>query len=149
MCRVEWSVRSSTSLCKQEHRRNADTMPFTPHLRLGRQSETLVCRMLRGKGYRILERNRRIGRRDEIDIIAHDPRDNVLVFVEVKARTSTGFHPELNLTSRKRRSIFRAARAWVAETDYDGGWRIDLVCVAAGKVIAQYEEIAEEVPWGN
>lgn len=103
--------------------------------------ENIAVRLLREKGYDILARNARIGRRDEIDIIARDPRENMMVFVEVKSRAvlSGAYHPVLNVTPRKRSAMRRAARAWVAAHEYDGYWRIDIVCIAGGRVIGHYE----------
>ena len=57
-------------------------------LQTGQRGEDLAFRLLKKKGYKILERNykSRIG---EIDIIAREGR--TIVFVEVKARSSTAF----------------------------------------------------------
>ncbi len=55
---------------------------------MGRKGEDLAAEYLSSKGYRILERNWRWSRA-EADIIAMD--GEVLVFVEVKTRTSDYF----------------------------------------------------------
>ena len=52
----------------------------------GAYGEDLACRELEKNGYVILERNYRY-RNGEIDIIAE--KDGIIIFVEVKFRTST------------------------------------------------------------
>lgn len=110
----------------------------------GEQGEDAAQRFLELCGYTILARNVRIGSHDEIDIVAFDPQDDVIVFAEVKTRTSfsESFRPELNLTQRKRRALTRAARAWIAEKEWEEGYRLDLLCVVNGRVVEHYREIA-------
>ncbi len=120
------------------------TRPKAKHLLLGLQGEELASAYLTSIGYDVRQRNIRQGR-DEIDILAHDPEDDVLVFVEVKTRTQKtqeGFVPEKNATPNKRRILRRAVRRWVADHGYDGGYRIDLVCVLEGKVTNHFKELA-------
>jgi putative endonuclease len=65
-------------------------------------------RLLKGKGYRILGRRVRVGRRDEIDIVARS--GDVLVFVEVKTRKGESFgRPSASVDSAKRHALSRAA----------------------------------------
>ena len=118
-------------------------LPTAPHIRLGRQGERAAVRYLRSQGYRVLCRNIRIGRRDEVDVIAVDPRDRILVFVEVKARrrADPDYTPDLNLTPEKREAMARAARHWVSRHKYDGGYRLDCICVVEGAVTGHYEDV--------
>ena len=99
-------------------------------------------RFLEGMGYLVLHRNVRLGK-DEIDLIAFDPTDQVVVFAEVKARrrVSDDFRPEMNITYGKRRCLVRAARKWVDLTQYEGSWRLDVVCVADGEVTEHFQDI--------
>lgn len=114
------------------------------HLIVGEEGESLACAYLRSIGYSIVDRNIRI-LHDELDAIAHDPEDDVIVFVEVKTRTNKieeGFSPEMTATRTKRRKIQRCARRWVANNNYDGGYRMDLICVQESKVTNHFKEIA-------
>jgi putative endonuclease len=78
---------------------------------LGVLGERLAARHLRKHGYTILARNYRFGRR-EIDLIV--ARDDLVAFVEVKARAGTGYgHPLEAITAQKRREIERVARFWL------------------------------------
>ncbi len=78
---------------------------------LGVLGERLAARHLRENGYTILARNYRFGRR-EIDLIV--ARDDLVAFVEVKARAGTGYgHPLEAITAQKRREIERVARFWL------------------------------------
>lgn len=114
------------------------------HIRLGKRGEAIAATYLRRLGYRVLQRNARIGRRDEIDLLAQDPIDDVLVFTEVKTRRGEDddYTPSLNATMEKRRRMARAARRWAASHDYGGGYRLDIVCVAAGRVVDHYKDVA-------
>jgi len=101
----------------------------TPHQeRLGRQGEDLACRELRRRGYAILARRFRT-RHGEIDIVARD--GDVLVFVEVKARSSRRFGGALGaVTARKQRQVIAIAQRYMARV----GWaarpcRFDVVAL--------------------
>lgn len=108
-----------------------------PHLRIGQEGESLAAQFLQKIGYKILASNVDVGAHDELDIIAVDPKDRVLVFVEVKsrARLDDDYVPSLNLTKEKRRNMFRAARRWMTTHAYDGGYRFDLIGIAGGVVV--------------
>jgi putative endonuclease len=78
---------------------------------LGREGEDLAARFLMKQGYRILERNYRT-RSGEIDLVAL--HDGIVVFVEVKTRTSDAFGaPELAVTPRKQQRMVKAALAYI------------------------------------
>ena len=82
-------------------------------VRLGAWGETLAGVYLRAKGYRVLRHGWRAGRLGEIDLIAE--RRGVLVFVEVKTRSSRRFGaPEESLTPAKCRRLVRLVEAFVA-----------------------------------
>ena len=82
------------------------------HLKTGRWGERQAVRLLKKKHYRILGERVRIGKRDEIDIVAR--QRNALVFVEVKTRTSEQFgRPFSAVTSKKRKNLSRAAVAYL------------------------------------
>lgn len=102
----------------------------------GKDGEAVAAEHLRGLGYRIVATNVRIGR-DEIDIVAFDPLDQVLVCCEVKARTRThsDYAPALNMTTKKYYKILRSSRQYMAKKQWMGGYRIDVVFVASGKVL--------------
>lgn len=114
------------------------------HLLLGLWGEQAAAEYLRSIGYSLREKNSRQGR-GEIDLIAWDPVDKVLVFVEVKTRTEKtrdGFQPEMTAAAQKRRILRRSVRRWVASHNYDGGYRIDLICIQEGKVTNHFKELA-------
>jgi len=84
------------------------------HLALGSRGEDLAAHFLRRNGYKILYRTFQSRRGGEIDIVCRDRRANVLVFVEVKSRTTDLFGPPreaVNFVKQKR--IIRAAKEWL------------------------------------
>ncbi|WP_296304850.1 YraN family protein [uncultured Desulfovibrio sp.] len=97
---------------------------------LGRQGEEAAARLLTGKGLAVLARNWRQGRL-ELDLVCQD--GDTLVFVEVKSRRGDGLaRPDEAMTPRKRRTLIRAARAWLAaEEAWSRPCRFDVVTVTA------------------
>ena len=112
------------------------------HLQTGTQGEILAQAYLRERDYKIYDCNVRLGR-DEIDIIAYDPTERTLVFVEVKTRTryDPDFLPALSITSRKKRALRRAAWKWLQKQEYESPWRIDVVFVIGNKVFRHVKQI--------
>ena len=81
---------------------------------LGESGEEQACRELRRRGYAILARRYRT-RHGEIDIVARD--GEVLVFVEVKTRSTEAFGSPLEAVTRaKRRKVTRMAADYVGRS---------------------------------
>lgn len=95
---------------------------------LGRQGEQIAVRHLEARGMRVLARNWRC-RQGEVDIVAQDGRDTVIV--EVKTRSSYDYgHPFEAITALKLGRLRRLAAAWCeASRDPVCGLRIDAVAV--------------------
>lgn len=72
-----------------------------PPYERGLYYEEFVCRWLKRRGYRILDRNFRGRRRSEIDIVAKDGEG--LVFIEVKARRRYSVYTPLRAVDRGKR----------------------------------------------
>src|SRR5207247_6924068 len=92
----------------------------------GAAGEDAAVDFLRGKGYRILERNFRF-QRGEIDIVAE--LGDQLVFVEVKARhTKLYGDPEDAITSAKCRQLWNVAQGYLSRRRIEEqSWRFDVV----------------------
>ena len=92
----------------------------------GRLGEKLAAQYLQAQGYRILESRYRT-RYGEADLIACT-RDT-LVFVEVKARTSTSHGtPAEAVTAKKQRNVTMAAMAYLHKNGcLDAPCRFDVV----------------------
>ena len=105
---------------------------------LGRWGEAIAANFLENQGYLIIERNCRTPY-GEIDLIAQD--GTVLVFVEVKTRTSNAFgYPEESITSQKREHLISAAQAILQSMpNQPDSWRIDVIAIRKVKSVEQPE----------
>lgn len=100
----------------------------------GEKGEEIAVAYLESKGFTILERNY-FFERAEVDVVAYD--ENKIVFAEVKTRSGTSHgRPEDAISDQKRKSILKAAEAWLYERKMDGApVRFDVISVLhqAGK----------------
>jgi putative endonuclease len=96
----------------------------------GELGEEVATNFLIARGYRILERNFRC-KGGEVDIIARDPGDKSLVFIEVKARRSLSYGvPQLAVTPFKQRQISKAALTWLSKNRlHDHNARFDVIAI--------------------
>jgi putative endonuclease len=109
-------------------------------IKTGNKGESLAAEFLVEKGFEILERNYR-HKHAEIDLIVQ--REDWVLFIEVKTRTSTAFgEPEDFVDDRKINKIFEAAEEWIYSTDWHGHIRFDIVSVKLGAepVIEHFED---------
>ena len=107
---------------------------------IGKKGEQLAAEFLMKQGFEIVVRNYRY-KHAEIDLIIK--RDDWLIFVEVKARSSSDFgEPEEFVDARKVNRIFDAAEEYIYSTDWHGHIRFDIVSVKLGKepVVELFED---------
>ncbi|MGD8321320.1 MAG: YraN family protein [Gemmatimonadota bacterium] len=95
---------------------------------LGRWGEARAERFLRERGWTVLARNYRFGRR-EVDLVVR--RRNLVAFVEVKTRAGSGFGaPQEAITALKRREIEAVATHFLARHAMEGvSVRFDAVAI--------------------
>jgi putative endonuclease len=80
---------------------------------LGARGESLIADRYLAGGYEILDRNWRC-RQGELDLVVH--RDRVLVFCEVKTRSSDRFGAPIEAITREKRQRIRVlAGRWLDE----------------------------------
>jgi len=96
--------------------------------KLGREGEKRAEKFLLSKGYKVIERNFKTPF-GEIDLIAYAGK--VLVFIEVKARTSYNFgSPEDAISPEKKRKISRVASLYLKAKRLNGvDCRFDVVAL--------------------
>lgn len=96
----------------------------------GNEGEEIAAKYLTEKGFEIIERNYFVGH-GEIDIVAIDPRDNYLVFVEVKTRNTMEFgDPAYAINKKKIRQLKKLAELYLAEKNImEQDCRFDVVTV--------------------
>src|ERR671916_397103 len=79
--------------------------------KFGALGERIAERWMRKRGWRVVERRFRSGRRD-IDLVVE--REGMIAFVEVKARQGAQLvDPVESVGWRKRRELVRSARVWI------------------------------------
>jgi len=96
---------------------------------LGKTGEELAAGHLEEKGYRILHRNWKSGRR-EMDIVSEN--DEFVVFVEVKTRSADFIlHPRDSVTKEKQRLIIYAADFYLRRYNISKESRFDIITLVA------------------
>lgn len=104
----------------------------------GALGESIACRHLQSKGYRVIERNytRKWG---EIDIVAEKSKRTH--FIEVKcvscvtlddintANSTNTFRPEENMHHEKLKRLYRTIEGYLASNNVLKEWQLDLLCV--------------------
>lgn len=99
------------------------------HNELGKWGEDLAVKYLETKGYTILERDWKSGRRD-IDIIARTAQE--IVFVEVKTRSSADFGaPWEAVNYHKLRNLQSAINHYIHYRCIDLPVRFDIISIVA------------------
>jgi putative endonuclease len=104
--------------------------PPTDNRSVGNRGEEIAANYLTARGYRILERNFRC-KGGEVDIIARDPDDRSLIFIEVKTRRGLTYGvPQLAVTPFKQRQISKAALTWLSKNRlHDSNARFDVIAI--------------------
>lgn len=101
------------------------------HNDLGKKGEGLAIDYLQDNDYVIIEKNYRF-KKAEVDIIAQ--KENVLVAVEVKTRSSTYFgNPQDFVNPKKIKLLVMAIDNYVIEKDLDLEVRFDIIAVLKNK----------------
>lgn len=111
---------------------------FAGHLRylrdgnVGSRGEELAHRYLRKHGYTIIARNWRPPQGGgELDLIAWDKNQEILVFIEVKSRLSGEWSaPERDVDAEKLNSLRKAARDYLRRADAEEATtRFDVITI--------------------
>jgi putative endonuclease len=96
-------------------------------IKKGKEGEDMAARFLKDKGYEIVQRNYRY-KQSEIDLIVK--KDNWLIFVEVKLRSSDAYgYPEDFVDYKKAKNIIDGAEQYTYEKDWQGNVRYDIVSI--------------------
>ena len=97
------------------------------HNIIGKAGEDTATQYLRKKGYKIIERNWRLGNL-ETDIIAS--KDNTIVFVEVKTRSANSYYaPEDAVDYTRKRRLSIGAQAYIRYNKIDLPCRFDIIAI--------------------
>ena len=109
---------------------------------LGHEGEEAALRYLLARDYQLVHRNYRY-RRAEVELLVRQAQQ-LLVFVEVKTRSSVQYgHPEEFVTERKRQLLRLAAEQVQEELAWTGDIRFDIVALlpaADGLRIEHFED---------
>ena len=93
----------------------------------GSKGEAIAADYLKTRGFELLEQNYRSGK-SEIDLIAKE--SEVLVFVEVKARTSSLYgNPEDFVDEAKAAKIIEGAENYIDKINWKGAIRFDIISI--------------------
>ena len=111
------------------------------HNELGKKGEEEAQQFLRRLGFSILEQNWRFNK-GEIDIIAQ--KENLLVFVEVKTRSSIVFGlPQDFVKHSQVKKVIEVANAYVDQMDWQGEIRLDIIAIHQNKEEINIEHLED------
>ncbi|MCC6753463.1 MAG: YraN family protein [Saprospiraceae bacterium] len=97
------------------------------HLDTGKRGEAIARNYLEEKGYRILDSNWRHGK-TELDLVAL--LGSILVFVEVKTRSSSRFGEAAGFVDERKQALVQeAAAAYMTQMNYQWEVRFDVIGV--------------------
>ena len=104
------------------------------NIKKGSFGERLVEEFMKKNGYKIIEKNCRLGKK-EIDIIA--TKDDLIIFTEVKLRNSRKYGRGFEaLIRNKKRNIIKAAKDYLLKHNYDGyNVRFDVASIDEGELM--------------
>ncbi|MCH5240827.1 MAG: YraN family protein [Muribaculaceae bacterium] len=105
-------------------------------IEFGKFGEEITAQYYIQDGYTILERNWRIGK-TEIDLIAQN--EDVIVIIEVKARSGDDEDPLATITSDKRRRMIRAADSYIKRLKGQYQYRFDIATITGNMENYQLE----------
>ncbi len=114
------------------------------NLETGKKGEEEAKEYLKRKGYKVLKKNYK-NKYGEIDIIVQ--KSDELVFVEVRSKTERDFGtPEETVKEKKKKKLKQNALAYTTFNNYEGFYRIDLICIVFSKKgsllrITHYEDM--------
>ncbi|WP_457269134.1 YraN family protein [Pedobacter sp. UYEF25] len=101
------------------------------HNDLGRRGEELAKVYLQNEGYEILDENWEFGKA-EIDLIVY--KDKIMVFVEVKTRSSRNFgNPEDFVTVSKQKQMEIASTEYIELMEHKNDIRFDVIAILFNK----------------
>lgn len=99
----------------------------TRNKKLGAWGEGAAAEYLINQGYEMIGRNVRTPY-GEIDLIAE--KEGLLVFVEVKTRTSIQYGlPEEAITEHKQIKMIESAQSYLEENDLEVDWQLDVIAI--------------------
>lgn len=114
---------------------------------VGRSGEEAVAQWYQARGFLVLGRNWRCSE-GELDLVLGDRRGALVVFCEVKTRTSSRFGSPLEaVTPAKARRLRRLAGRWMSEARPAGlspsALRVDVAAVRPGPEGVAVVEVVE------
>lgn len=113
------------------------------HNVLGKEGEEEAVQCLLQKGYTILHRNWRAGKK-ELDIVAMDNQQKILVVVEVKTRKNRLFgEPEEAINDTKIRRIVSSTDTYLRKFAIDLPVRFDIIAIVGEKPPFQIEHLED------
>ncbi|MBK5202645.1 MAG: YraN family protein [Prolixibacteraceae bacterium] len=95
---------------------------------IGKHGEDIAVEYLKSKGYKIIERNWRC-HHYEVDIIARN-KENLLIIVEVKTRTTPVFgEPYEAVGKKKEQNLINAAEVYIYKNKLRTETRFDIISI--------------------
>lgn len=112
------------------------TMPSNKYK--GDKAEKLATNYFLKLGYSVLKKNYRY-KRSEIDLIVC--KENLIIFIEVKYRSSIGFgQPEEFVSENQKIKILEAADEFIHLNNWKGNIRFDIIAINAQNELEHFKD---------
>jgi putative endonuclease len=99
------------------------------HNDLGKRGEAIAKDFMVKNGYQLVEQNWQYNHR-ELDLIMWEIPHELLVFIEVKTRSTHEFgYPETAITEAKRQFLIEAANEYLDQNQLDCELRFDVIAI--------------------
>ena len=109
------------------------------HNELGHKGEAIALQFLKNHNYVVLKRNWR-WQKAEVDLICK--KNNVLIIVEVKTRSSTNYgSPHESVTERKEQLLKDAAEAYLEQEELECEVQFDIISIILNTSLEKIEHV--------
>lgn len=110
--------------------------------KIGTDCEKLAFEYLEKNNFSIVNKNWRLSKFGEIDLVALDKSKKEIVFVEVKSQVNSSIDPKEQITRRKQKRLIHLANSYIHLNNLKNcSCRFDVIAIRVSKEVKSIEHI--------